>query len=116
MKLSSISLIAAALATIAGGVTAAPVPCTFEHVDSHATAEEHHVVQAEETHIAEEHHVAHHVAQAKEHQTSINLSHSVANEALGQHTIVAIEQSHSSIELNKMEHTHASEQGGAPGS
>jgi len=104
MKLSSISLIAAALATIAGGVTAAPVPCTFEHVDSHATAEEHHVVQAEETHIAEEHHVA----QAKEHQTSINLSHSVANEALGQHTIVAIEQSHSSIELNKMEHTHAS--------
>ena len=89
MKLSSISLIAAALATIAGGVTAAPVPCTFEHVDSHATAEEHHVVQAEETHIAEEHHVAH------------------------QHTIVAIEQSHSSIELK---HTHASEQGGAPGS
>jgi len=84
MKFSSISVIAATLATIAGGVTAAPAPRPFERVDiySRTTAKEH-------------------LAQAKEHQTSIKLSQYVIDEARkkGQHTIAEKEQS--SIELNK---------------
>jgi len=103
MKLSSISLIAAALAAIAGSVTAAPTPHPFEHVDIYSRADIHHAIAVNLEAASRAGAIGWH-EHAKVHENR-HQQHSKSRTHDPEHLKWSIEQAHKTIE--RVEHEEA---------